>query len=247
MSILKFHKSTAKELLVIKNRVRDLIKHWGEDGRYKEAVLKSVIKRFLPEQFNIGTGFVIKEEVERGSHQSSKQIDLIIYNTAYPILFKESDFVILTPDAVNGIIEVKSNLSNHNFTNVIKQANKNGKFVFKNKVNYPFFNGIFSFDGYNNSFNPEPLKESILNSLENYQDDKFHQDYLVNNISFNNNYFYKFWKNDKTYKHKIYKIKELSFAFFISNLIDCVSVNSVLDNPQLWFPVDKRFNEIFRF
>lgn len=51
-----FHKSTTEELRVIKNRVRNLIgdRNWGEEGRYKEAILRNVIKRFLPQNFKIG-------------------------------------------------------------------------------------------------------------------------------------------------------------------------------------------------
>ena len=105
MSIEDYHKSTSNELLAIKDRERHLINHWGEDGRYKEAVLKSIILRFLPEQFNVGTGFVVRQINSQGQHKSSYQIDLIIYDTSFPVLFKEGDFVILTPDAVNAIIE----------------------------------------------------------------------------------------------------------------------------------------------
>ena len=59
----KFQKSITKELDTIKNRVRNLIgsSHWGEEGRYKEAILRNVIKRFLPSNLSIGTGFVIKK------------------------------------------------------------------------------------------------------------------------------------------------------------------------------------------
>lgn len=100
MSLIDYHRNTSEELLALTNKVRNLINHWGEDGRYKEAVLKNVIKRFLPEKFSIGTGFVIKQTEIRGEHLSSRQIDLIIYDNASPLLFKEGDFVILTPDAV---------------------------------------------------------------------------------------------------------------------------------------------------
>jgi len=50
MNNLDFQKSITKELDIVKNRVRSLIgnAHWGEEGRYKEAVLKTVINRFLP-------------------------------------------------------------------------------------------------------------------------------------------------------------------------------------------------------
>ena len=99
MSLIDYHRTTIKELLALTNKVRNLISHWGEDGRFKEAVLKNVIRRFLPEKLTIGTGFVIKQTNNRGEHLSSRQIDLLIYDDASPVLFNEGDFVILTPDA----------------------------------------------------------------------------------------------------------------------------------------------------
>jgi hypothetical protein len=45
MSLIDYHRTTTKELLALTNKVRNLITHWGEDGRYKEAVLKNVIRR----------------------------------------------------------------------------------------------------------------------------------------------------------------------------------------------------------
>ena len=57
LNIRAFHESTSKELDVIKNRVRNLIgRNWGYEGRYKEAILKNVIRRFLPKRYDIGTG-----------------------------------------------------------------------------------------------------------------------------------------------------------------------------------------------
>ncbi|WP_164731079.1 hypothetical protein [Anoxybacter fermentans] len=46
----EFQESITKELDTIRNRVRNLIgtSHWGEEGQYKEAILKNVIRRFLP-------------------------------------------------------------------------------------------------------------------------------------------------------------------------------------------------------
>ena len=89
-----FHKSTTKELKVIKNRVRNLIgnSNWGEEGRFKEAILRNVIKRFLPQNFNIGTGFVIRSydnNRNRNNIECSKQIDLIMI---YILIYKITDF-----------------------------------------------------------------------------------------------------------------------------------------------------------
>ena len=44
MDTIEFHKSTAKELLAVKDRVRNLVNHWGEDGRHQKAVIKIIIQ-----------------------------------------------------------------------------------------------------------------------------------------------------------------------------------------------------------
>ena len=60
----KFQESITRELDVIKNRVRNLIgnANWSEEGRYKEAILKNVLRKFLPSNLSIGTGFIVKSE-----------------------------------------------------------------------------------------------------------------------------------------------------------------------------------------
>lgn len=246
MSIENFHKSTVTELLAVKDRVRNLINHWPEEGRHHEAVLKNIVKRFLPDQFEIGTGFVVKPTQDRQIHRSSRQIDLIIYNTAHPVLFKEGDFVILTPDAVYAIVEVKANLSNHDLTKVLQIANENGQFVYKHKVDYPFFNGIFSFDGWRRGPSRDSIEKAIKNSIGEMDIDPNLNHFRVNHIAFNENLFYKFWQQEE-HPHKMYEINYLSFAFFISNLIDAVSVNSVIENNNLWFPLDKGFHLEYEF
>ncbi len=246
MSIENFHKSTVTELLAVKDRVRNLINHWPEEGRHHEAVLKNVIKRFLPNQFEIGTGFVVKSTTDREIHESSKQIDLIIYNIAHPVFFKEGDFVILTPDAVYAIIEVKANLQNQNLTQALQIANENGQFVYNFKVDYPFYNGIFSFEGWQSGPRKDSLETAIVNSVKGMEDDPNLNSYRVNHIAFNENLFYKFWPNQEQ-PNKLYKINYLSFAYFISNLIDVVSVNSVIKNNNLWFPRDKGFHLEYDF
>ncbi|MBK6771350.1 MAG: hypothetical protein IPG78_04275 [Ignavibacteria bacterium] len=129
----EFHLTTSKELLAIRDRVRNLVDHWGEDGRYKEAILKTVISRFLPTKYSIATGFVVRQTATRGEHEPSKQIDLIVYDNSFPTLFKEGDFVIVTPDSVKAIIEVKANLENQKSNEIIKKATDTGKFISEGK------------------------------------------------------------------------------------------------------------------
>lgn len=247
MSLIDYHKTTTEELLALTNKVRNLITHWGEDGRYKEAVLKNVIRRFLPEKFSIGTGFVIKQTYNRGEHLSSGQIDLLIYDDASPVLFKEGDFVILTPDAVKGIIEVKANLQNQGISQVLRQANENGQFIFSGKDNkkQKFFNGVFSFEGYNNDFDKNVFATSYLQSNEGFTDTYFDK-YKVNHVSLNKDWFIKFWKEDQN-PHSLYNIQDLSFPFFISNLTDYLSNKSVKKNNFIWYAKDKELNLIKQF
>ena len=64
--------------------------------------------------------------------------------------------------------------------------------------------------------------------------------FKVNHISFNKDWFFKYWeKNLPEPANYIYMIEDLSFSFFISNLMDFVSVQSVMLNSNMWFPVDK--------
>lgn len=248
MSLIDYHRATTRELLTITNKVRNLINHWGEDGRYKEAVLKNGIKRFLPEKFLIGTGFVVKQTNNRGEHLTSRQIDLIIYDDASPILFKEGDFVIMTPDSVRAIIEVKANIQNQGITEIIRQANENGQFIISGKDNksQQFFNGVFGYEGFENNFNLNTFKQNYLAANEGFSEENDYSKFKVNHVSLNRNWFLKYWADDNQ-PHSLYNIEDLSFSFFISNLIDTLANKSVRRNNFIWYANDKELNRELQF
>jgi len=249
MSLIDYHKTTTKELLALTDKVRNLINHWGEEGRYKEAVLKNIIRRFLPDKYAIGTGFVIKQTENRGEHLSSRQIDLLIYDNTSPILFKEGDFVIITADSVRAIIEVKANLQNQNLTSIIRQANENGKFIFSGKIEkeQPFFNGVFGYVGYENQFSLETLRQSFVTANDEYSDSEDYQKFKVNHVSLNKNWFLKYWPLEENEPHSLYNIEDLSFPFFISNLVDTLAGTSVQRNNFIWYADDKELNKRLSF
>lgn len=239
MSLDAYHKLTSNEIIALKDKVRNLITHWGEEGRYKEAVLKNVLNRFLPKRYAIGTGFVVKQTENRGEHLTSRQIDLLIYDVESPILFSEGDFVILTPDAVKGIIEVKANLQNQNLTNVLHQANENGEFIYSGRDNQEelFFNGVFAYDGYHN-FNLDVFVNNYLDSNSHFENNHNFNSFKVNHVALNNNLFVKVWPEDNL-PHSLYQINDLSFPFFIGNLTDFLANKSVEKNKYIWFSTDK--------
>jgi hypothetical protein len=158
-------------------------------------------------------------------------------------LFKEGDFIIITADGVKGIIEVKANVKNQGLEKVLNKANENGKFIYLSKTEETmFFNGIFSFEGFerlklNTSLG---FEKSIQNSHSKFQDYNQAKPFLVNHISLNKDIFYKFWhQNDPDDGSYIYIVKDLSFSYFISNLISYLTYDSVANNFRLWFPIDK--------
>lgn len=120
------------------NRLAQLIgdAHEPSLGAYKERLLMNVISDFIPKKYEVGTGFVLfpgkKEFIGKEpsddipwnlrGHKVSKQLDIIVYDSFnYPTVFKDKDFVIVRPEAVKSIIEVKGALDGNqisSFTNL---------------------------------------------------------------------------------------------------------------------------------
>lgn len=105
-------------------------------GEYKESLLKSCLSNFLPKRYSVGTGFIVFVEdrpiqsadtsnmdlVNLKSHSTSHQLDVVIYDdTDYAPLLKDDDFVILRPESVKSIIEVKGFLDNKSVESCIEK------------------------------------------------------------------------------------------------------------------------------
>jgi hypothetical protein len=99
-----YHQTLTAELNGIKDRVRLLVRHWPTDGYFKEAVLRKVLRRHLPESVLIGTGFVVN------FFGASGEIDILIVDRDMPTLFKDDELLIVTPESVKAVIEVKTRL-----------------------------------------------------------------------------------------------------------------------------------------
>lgn len=215
---IDYRKSISNELMSIKDRVRNFIMHWPEDGRYKEVILRNVLEKHLPKTVSVGTGFVVGDY--DNNSKTSSQIDIIIYSNSIPPLFCIEDFVIVTKESVFAIIEVKTKIYNNQVETIIKKAHTNGKLIGNH-----IFNGIFAFE-MDLLSNRDSLTMSISNSL------KTHVGY-VNNIAFGEDIFMKYWLAglpQNSYSrippdvphYSFYKLKKLAFGYFISNLIEDV-------------------------
>lgn len=214
---LEYRRSISKELISIKDRVRNFIdnNHWGEDGRYKEIILSETLKNLLPQNVIVATGFVMG-----ATNQISKQIDIIIYRKEYPVLFKIADFVVVPKESVVGIIEVKSKLESANIKSTVENCHSNGQLI-----GDQIFNGIFGYETGFSLNDGNNLGYSIENTLRN------NCGYL-NNICFGKDYFMKYWDpgnpqiNDNVKCYSFYEIEDLAFGYFISNLIEDIYIQT---------------------
>lgn len=230
----KFLASTSKEIMAVKDRVRFLINdaNWSEEGRYKEIILREILRSFLPERYGIGTGFAICKD-----DKVTSQIDIIIYdkfkaNNNAEIL-KKGDFVVVESKSVVGIIEVKSSFDSNIFSkkndgdkNAIEKILDNKKLIKKN-----IFAGIFAFNKKNGTRN-YPI-ETISNNLrEIFKNNTTRLDC----IAFDKNHFMKFWGAGLPYKddegcrlphYSFYGFRDdldFGFGYFISNLLEHLKV-----------------------
>jgi hypothetical protein len=96
--------------------------HYPSLGRYKERLLARLIREYIPRSCEVGTGFVLfphEDDSPAGGEQYhdplnqsafaiSRQCDLIVFDSnSVPPVFRDEDFVVVRPEAVRGIIEVK--------------------------------------------------------------------------------------------------------------------------------------------
>ena len=98
-----YFRSITDAINALRDRVRNYItQRWLSDGEWKECVLRAVLRRHLPTTVGVGSGFVVTID------KPSTQIDILLYDNTKPVVFRDGEFVIVTPDAVRGMIEVKT-------------------------------------------------------------------------------------------------------------------------------------------
>lgn len=136
-------KSIAEELRAIQHRVRLLINnHWLTDGHYKETILRNLLRKHLPESVLVGNGFVVSNQ------RASGEIDILIVDRNMPTLFKEDELLIVTPESVRAIIEVKTRIqSPKEIKEVIGQLAERKQVAASHVSNPNIWAGLFVYDG----------------------------------------------------------------------------------------------------
>lgn len=242
MDTKDYFESLSDEIEALKCRVRHFIddNHWLTDGEWKESVLRAILNQHLPKHIEAVRGFVINE------NESSTQIDVFLFDNRKPTLFRDGNLVFATPDAVLGIIEVKSSIGSNRELNEIGQKLADNADFISNSTSFfiepkQLFVGLFAFETTYQIDHVESLK-----SLQRACRNQFNQrDRIINHVTIGKNYFVRFWPHDpnnsqnqeSTYlKWHSYDTPGLSRGYFLHNILHHVSDLSVTANQYLYFP-----------
>ncbi|GHD40978.1 hypothetical protein GCM10017083_04780 [Thalassobaculum fulvum] len=107
------------EILLPNARTRGAA-HRGEDGRYVEDLVRTYLRKYLPKDLEVLTGFILRPAVKTDLSNRSRsgdedrhstQLDIIVYDTGtFPVFQRFGDSVIVPPEGVVAIISVKKTL-----------------------------------------------------------------------------------------------------------------------------------------
>lgn len=202
-----YQKSISREFEAIQDRVRDLIgnAHWLTDGSHKEEFLRQVLRRHLPEIYNVGTGFVL------ASTGPTSQIDVMIVDRSSPTVYKDGDLLIVDPNAVRCIIEVKTKLTASETRTALRKVSDNVEKIRKGG-NDRCIAGLFVYES--TGITNDPFLQVLL-GLNRAAKTKRSRE--VDLVSFGHTAFFRFW--DKSLSWGAYKLEDLSRGFFLGNIV----------------------------
>lgn len=114
-----YYISVGKEIQSQFDRVSSLVDDARlVSGEWKEQLIRNYLIKYLPKRFAIGRGYIKNPY----TNTCSKQIDIVIYDQLnYAPYFLDRDLVVLPPEAVVAVIEIKSGTKK---TELIKFGNE---------------------------------------------------------------------------------------------------------------------------
>ena len=228
MNPIEYFRDLSKELKVVQNRIRNFIgdAHWPSDGAWKESVLRSVLRRYLPPSYTVGSGFVLTAD------GISTQIDIIICDDSAPILFRDGDFVIATADCVRAVVEVKTSLPASSLNPALAKLNDVAELLRRRCVHPRPFLGLFSYE----AMRAEPA--AVLRSLK--QTNGSTSAYEICALCFGDSQFYRYWEFDPRLESRqpydswhAYMLPEIAPGYFIHNLVEHLFPHAVERAEQL--------------
>ena len=111
-----YYKNVQEKLMVQRDIIRSLLKDPQIIGDYYEAIIRDAIRESIPESFAVRRGVILSDTGE-----TSRECDIIVYSAAeYGPLFLSENIVVVNPDAVRIVIQVKGTLNVENLKDAIE-------------------------------------------------------------------------------------------------------------------------------
>ncbi len=111
----KYYRNIQGRLLVQRDIIRSLLKDPQIIGDYYEAIIRDAIRESISDSFAVRRGVILSDTGE-----TSRECDIIVYSAAeYGPLFLSENIVVVNPEAVRIVIQVKGTLNVENLKDAI--------------------------------------------------------------------------------------------------------------------------------
>jgi len=159
LGLAQYHSNETLAMLQRYKQIENLIRrghHSPSEGDYCEHLLRSFLRETLPRRYSVDTGFILGSpknipwfpnyRISTRTTSVSPQLDVIIHDSEYfaPVL-RSGEFVVVLPDAVCGVIEVKKNLTSGSLQDAVQTLAETRWLVSSWRGNPNVFASIFSF------------------------------------------------------------------------------------------------------
>lgn len=167
--LLKRSAEQTEELIATMNRLFNWIEdaHQPSTGSYLESLIRSHLRRRLPNRFSVSTGFISSiGQLDENNFERiiSNQFDILVWDSyTYPPLFKNDDFVIIMPQSCYAIIEVTNTLNAQKLREDIQKLNNCFHWYRCYRQKFNPFTAIVGFNS--NSSSLEKVTEKLLETL----------------------------------------------------------------------------------
>ena len=226
-------KGIARQIAAVRDEARTLTSHWPTDGAHREEVLRRLLRERLPARWRVETGFVITASEE------SRQVDILIIDSHKPVVSRTADgAVIVTPDSVVGMAEVKSKLSGRKaYEAALMQLAESAALCAGRKV----WTGLFMHEAAQQISFWDGPDDTILNALNSVSQATSVQ---IRTVCVGDDLFVRFWENSAIQAGGIcegaawhsYFMMNLAPAYFLANF-----VAELTELPEeystVWFPI----------
>ena len=163
---------------------------------------------------------------------ATSQLDVLIHDGLKPVVFRDGDLVFVTPDAVLGIVEVKSRVGPSRFEEAAEKLARNIEMI-RLHPNNRAFSGLFAFE--NESMDSMLYLERLATVAPTWN-------HRLDFAALGESPFLKYWNLDPKTQSRMYEtwhsydLPGLAAGYFVHNVIDAISPESVLSNNDVWFP-----------